>query len=250
MLSSQRVGIFIAALAVPLVKSCRVLREVRGNPVENYAYSRLVALIDKCHKVVRRSEARSWRVIAYLLISPRAVERIFSDRHKLDVSIAHFLNIRNKLVCELLVAEIILAVFLPRTRVNLVNINRAVVNVRFCKLFLIRFVRPLEAVEVEELRRGVRTKLHMSSVRVGFQLYQTVGGFNAEFVVVILLYPLDKQLPDTAVVDFIHIMTSSVPVVKIADNANRLRVRRPAPKHNTVHSVLFQLMRAEKVVGM
>ena len=90
----------------------------------------------------------------------------------------------------------------------------------------------------------------MRSVRVGFQLYQPIGSLNAEFVVVKLLYFLDKQLPDTAVVDFIHIMTRSVPMVKIADNANRFRVRRPAPEHNAVFSVLFQLMRAEKVIGM
>ena len=151
MLSSQRVGVLIAALAVPLVKSRRVFREMRGNPVENYAYSRIMTLIDKRHKVVRRAKARSGRVIANLLISPGAVERILSDRHKLDMGISHFLNVRNEFVGKLSVTQIILAVFLPRACVYLVNIYRAVVNVRFGKFFLIRLIRPLETVEVEEL---------------------------------------------------------------------------------------------------
>ena len=69
-LTLERIDVLIAALAVPLVQACRILREMRGNPVRDNADTRLMTLVDKRHKVMRSTEARRRRKITDLLISP------------------------------------------------------------------------------------------------------------------------------------------------------------------------------------
>ena len=51
MLTLVGVGIFVAVIAVKLVKPCRILGEMCRNPVEYHAYSVSVAVIYKFHKI-------------------------------------------------------------------------------------------------------------------------------------------------------------------------------------------------------
>ena len=55
MFALSRVGIFVARLAVKIGKTVRISREVSRNPVKNDTDTVLMALIDKIHKIVRRS---------------------------------------------------------------------------------------------------------------------------------------------------------------------------------------------------
>ena len=76
-----------------------------GYPVEDNAYAVLVAVVDEFHEIVGSAEAGSGGIVAYSLISPGAVERELRHRHHLDVGVAHFLHIRNKLLSALHVVE-------------------------------------------------------------------------------------------------------------------------------------------------
>ena len=96
------------------------------HPVEDNAQTVLVAVVDEFHKIVRRAETRSRSKVTYALITPRAVEREFRDRHHLDMRVAHLLCVRNEFLGAFhIVEELFLVVFvLPRIEVYFVNIHR------------------------------------------------------------------------------------------------------------------------------
>ena len=73
-------------------------------------------LIYHTHKAFGCAEAGCWSEISHYLISPRAVVGVLGQRHELNVGIAHFLYIWDKLISRLFVAEkVAVGVLLPRT---------------------------------------------------------------------------------------------------------------------------------------
>ena len=99
------VSIFIARSAIKFCKTIRVSWEMSRNPVHNNIKSCLMAFIYKRHKIERCAISCSRSKISCNLISPRSIERIFCQRHKFNMCIAHILNIRNKLVRKLCIRE-------------------------------------------------------------------------------------------------------------------------------------------------
>ena len=97
-LAQARVGVFVQRRAVELGETMRVLRKMRGHPVEDHADAGLVALVDEGHEFLRRAVARSRRVVAHHLVAPRAIERMLGDAHELDVRVAHVDHVGNELL--------------------------------------------------------------------------------------------------------------------------------------------------------
>ena len=52
--------------------------------------------VDEARETVDRPEARGRRELRERLVAPRAAERVFGDRHELDVREAHALHVRNQ----------------------------------------------------------------------------------------------------------------------------------------------------------
>ena len=244
----QRVGVLVAACAVELVQTCRVLGEVGGNPVHYDAYPGGVAPVHELHEVVRSAEAGSRREVSYLLVAPASIVGILADGHELDMGVAHLLNVGNELFGKLAVAQEVLAVLAPGACVHLIYIRGAVVDILCVELFYVPLVSPAEALQLVEFRSGVRAELHVIAVRVGLELYKTVRAFNAVLVVVVLLYAGHEQLPDTAVAYLVHRVAAPVPVVEVADNADRARIRSPYPEHRAGLAVLRVPVGAEELV--
>ena len=249
-LALERVGVLIAAGAVEFVQTCGVLWEVGRHPVHDDAYSGGMALIHELHEVVGGAEPGGGREVAYLLISPASIVRIFADGHELDVGVAHFPDVGDKLLCELLIAEEVLAVLFPGAGVDLVDISGAVVDILCVEFIEVLLVGPLESFQVVELGRGVRAEFHVVPVGVRLEFYQPVLAFHAVFIVVVLLYPGDEELPDTAVAYLVHGVAASVPVVEIPDDADAPGVRRPHSEHGAGLPVLHISVRAEEFIRM
>ena len=115
----------------------RILREVGGYPVEDDADARLMEHVDHLPEIIRCAEARGRCKIAGDLIAPRAVERVLSERHELDMRIGKLLHIRNHLLGELDIGErIAVGIGAPRGEVHLVDIHRRFVDIGLA-LFLI-----------------------------------------------------------------------------------------------------------------
>ena len=117
--------VFVKGLSVKFIKTVSILCKVRGHPIENNAYTRLVHCIHKRHKILWRAVTCGRRVISAHLISPRAIEGMLADGHQLHVCISHLLKIGCEIACKLGIRIVTaIGVLLPRTKMHLVNIER------------------------------------------------------------------------------------------------------------------------------
>ncbi len=83
----------------------RVLREVRGDPVEQYAHTALVHVIDEILEVLGRPIPTRGGEVPGDLVPPGAIERMLHHGHQLDVREPHIQHIVRELVGELAVAK-------------------------------------------------------------------------------------------------------------------------------------------------
>ena len=79
MLALARIGVFVERGSIEVSQAVRVLGEMAGHPIDDHAEAGLVAAVDEVHEVVRRAEARSGRVVAGHLITPRTGKRMLHD---------------------------------------------------------------------------------------------------------------------------------------------------------------------------
>ena len=84
-------------VAVKGGKAVRVGAKTAGHPVHNHADARLVARIDKVHKLLRVAVARCGGVVAGRLVTPGAVEGMLHKRHDLNVRISHVAHVVHEL---------------------------------------------------------------------------------------------------------------------------------------------------------
>ena len=125
MFAEARIGVFVQRGAVESREAVCVARKMRGHPVEQHADTALVQVIDEPAKVVGRAEAARRREVAQRLIAPRAVERMFGDRHQFDVSESQRLRVVGESRRQRSIVEKVAVVgALPRAQMNLVDRNR------------------------------------------------------------------------------------------------------------------------------
>ena len=120
---------FIEMRAVEVDETMRIVREVAGDPVDQNAQARLVALVDEILEVVGLAIAAGGCEQADGLVPPRAIEGIFVDRHQLDVGETEALGVGNQVVGQFTIGEItvvLLRLALPRAEVHLVDGDRRV----------------------------------------------------------------------------------------------------------------------------
>ena len=259
--------IFVERLTVELIKSVRVLREMRRHPVEYHADSQRVEPVYEILEIVWRAVARGRRVITADLIAPRAVERVLHYRQQLDVGISHLLCVWSELVCDFAIIKVVLSALrglvvpgLPRAEVNLVYVERGAEEFARCPRAAIRDcfhassaperVGPFELSRLIYLRRGAAQGLGAERVGVGFEKAAPLIG-DAIFIIFAVERILARQLvfPHAHVGDAGEGITRP-PVVEVADQLDALRVRRPDAEGIFVYIVLFFNVTAEVVVGV
>src|SRR4051812_25875618 len=103
--ATPRVRGFIFVLAVEVPEAVLIIRKVRRHPIEYHADPILVKTVDQVHEFLRRSVTARRCEESGDLVSPRAEERVLHYRHKLDVREAHFLYVRNQLICQFAIGE-------------------------------------------------------------------------------------------------------------------------------------------------
>ena len=236
----ERIGVFVQVRAVKLDQSAAVLREVRRNPVHDNAQTGLMRLVDQVHQILRRAVAACGGKVADYLIAPRAVERILGQRHKLDVGVAHFLDIRHKLVRQLAVGvEVAVLVHLPRAEVAFVDVDRIGIRQVLFTPVQPRGVAPFVAVEVIRLGGVARTGLEMEAVRVG--LVKHIAGLGPYTILVCGIFRniRNKFLPDTLFIAR-HIIGVAVPVVELTHDGNFFGLRCINTEQITLFTILHE----------
>ena len=231
--------IFVKRRTVKLIEPVSVLGKMRGNPVKNNTYSRLVHSIYERHKILGRAVARRRRIITADLIAPRAVKRVLHHGHKLDMGIPHLLDIVDKVGGKLSVGEIfVLIIPLPRTEVQLINIYRLRIRtIRrhfLTSVFKPALVTPFVGGRLHNQRSGVRRLFHSKSVRVCLQFFPALRKY-AVFIDRHFLkqFIIENCLPYTAFGYPFHTL-SDTPVTKVTRNVDRNCIGCPYPKRDLI----------------
>ena len=94
-IAQSRIVVLVAGRAIESPQRPIVLGEVRGNPVQQDANSRLVQRVDEKSEVVWRSMARRGRKVPAYLIPPRPTEGMLEHRqqfHMREAKVRHVLG--------------------------------------------------------------------------------------------------------------------------------------------------------------
>ena len=166
------------------------------------------------------------------------------------MGIAHVLNIRYKLVGKVTVGiEVSVIMHFPRARMNLIDIDGRLINIRFPSLFQPRRVAPFIAVKLVILRSSSRSCFTVESIRVSLVNFSAVSGDDMILVVVIDINAGDKALPYASVVKLFHRSGVCIPVVEVSDDADALCMRSPDTERGEIFFALC-FMRAEVFVRL
>ena len=100
-----RVGVLVERGAVEPPEPVRVGREMARHPIEQQPEPGAVAGIDKGAEIVGRAKPRGRREQRDRLVSPGAVERVFGDRHHLDMGEPEIGDIGDELLGQFAIAS-------------------------------------------------------------------------------------------------------------------------------------------------
>ncbi len=123
----HRVGVLVKRGAVEPPEPVRIVGEMPGHPVEQYAEALAVAGVDQHREIFRRAEAACWREQPGRLVAPRAVERMLGHRHQLDMGEAHVGGIIGQLLRQFAIGEparAFIRIAPPRAEMHLVDRHR------------------------------------------------------------------------------------------------------------------------------
>ena len=222
MRAAARVGVLVQRGAVEARERPLVPREVRGDPVQQHADPLRVQRVDERTKVVRLAERRVRCVVAAHLVPPRRPERMLHHRHQLDVGEPELDHVLRQLLGEVEPAEPLP----PRARVDLVDRHR--------RRQRVRCFAPLEPIAVSprvpraiQDGGGLRRRLGAERDRVGLQARHAVRPQHGELVRLPLACVRRDPCPDAGDRLRLERIGALAPVVPVADDRHRARVRRP-----------------------
>src|SRR5580700_4643398 len=80
-----RIAMFVQRRAVEAVQPVRISWKVRRHPIDDHADAGQMRAVDEMGEAVRRSQPRGGSKQAKWLVAPRTAERMFCDRHELNM---------------------------------------------------------------------------------------------------------------------------------------------------------------------
>ena len=246
------IRVFVEMRAVKFREGKTVAGKMGGHPVENHPKPAAVQVVDKPREILGRPKAVGGRVKARDLITPRAIERMFRQRHHLNMREAHVDGVVGELHRQLPIrqgAVSILGFTFPRAEVNFVNRHRPV-ELTGLRATLVhpRAIAPLKFRGVADDRGVVRWRLKASAIRI--RLNQKTAALVADFkfVELALAEARHKQLPHPRRAERAHRMKATIPAIETADDRNPRRRRCPHGKRNSGHATKGAQVRTEFVV--
>src|ERR1700730_12409758 len=109
-------------------------------------------------------------------------------------------------------------------------------------------VVPLMLVDIHDDGSIVGTLLTREAIRIGFQSPVASPRLNFELVQSAFVEARNEKLPDSRLAAYSHRVNPAVPVVKISDDADAQRVRRPHAEVNAANAGHFAYVRAKLFV--
>ena len=202
------------------------------HPIKDYAYSLFMTGVNKVHQILRQAVSWCCGKVSGNLIAPRAVVRIFHNRQHFDMSIAHFLNIRYKLLCHFSVCkEVAVIMHLPRAHMDLININRLFQNILSALVGLPICVVPFVTTKLIHLWARARSCFLMNCIRVCLHQGFARLCFYCILIAIININIINNSFPYSRC-NRKALVCLCVPGIEITYNRNSLSVRCPYSKGN------------------
>src|SRR6266436_1864013 len=105
MFSLAGILVLVEMRSVEVTEACFIFRKMRWDPIEHYADSMLMKIVDEVHEVVRRSEPAGGSEIAEGLVSPGTVEGVLHYGKQFDVRETCVVNVIGKERGQLAIGE-------------------------------------------------------------------------------------------------------------------------------------------------
>ena len=214
---------FIERRAVKPAETVRVAAEMPRHPVENDADPGAVALVDEMHQTLRLAEAGRGGEKARRLIAPAAVKRVLRHGQKLEMRVAHVLDVRHERIGKL-IPRIKAPVRMPppRTGVDFINIPRPAERAAAGHPFA---VRPVIGERVDA-RGGAGAHLGRERKGIGLPYNGAVRALDNVLIELSGARARHKAAP-YAEIAAAEPVRAVAPRAEIARHANAPRVRRP-----------------------
>ena len=240
MLTLPPVLMLIKCRSVKACKAVFVLRKMCRNPVHYYAHSVSVTAVYEIFKIVGLTKAACRCIISGNLIAPASVKGIFRNRHKLDMCIAHFLDIFNKLIRKFFIGKksvVFLRNSHPASEIYFIYIERLTIYVAFFSFFEPFAVLPVVNAQIINDRCLHRSYFGIKSEGIAFINCFSVSVLYSEFILIELCRFGNKKLPYSRIAEHTHLCRSSVPVIERTDYAYAFCIGCPYSKGNAVRTV-------------
>lgn len=235
------IGMFVECCAIELSQAMAIGRKVADDPIHDNADSRLVQAVDEVAQIIGLTIAACWREKSGGLITPGTFEGKLGKWQKFDVGEPQVFDVGNQFIGNFAVGETAVALLgfaSPRTQMEFVDAHGGVIIIVGFSCGHPLTIVPL--VLAWRLDDGSVTggQFGGKGKRVGLVgLEVTVGTFDLEFVDVTGVNVGDKEFPQTALLPQAHGVPTTIPVVKIADNADSLGVGSPNGKGGTFDAI-------------
>ncbi|MNO91649.1 hypothetical protein D3C76_832010 [compost metagenome] len=235
-----RITVFVQRSAVELGQAMGVGGEMRRHPVEDHADARQVAGIDEGGEFVAGAVAGAGGELRKQLIAPGTAERVFHDRHQLDVGKAQFFHVRNQALAQLRPGVLagdfaqVIQLALPGTGVQFVDRQRRRRSLTLAAGRHPVLILPVDLQRRGDFRGGVRWQAGGQCHGIGLEGQDPVLAEDFVFVGLPCLQAWNEQLPDTGGVAQAHRMTTTVPAVEVPHHRHPPGVRCP---HGEAHAI-------------
>ena len=248
MLADTRILVLVTGRTVEAHQTFLILREMRRYPVENDRDSVLMEMIHEEFKICRCAEPAGHRIVAYDLISPGIIQRMLEDRHELYMRVPHLLTILRQILRNLTVVhEISVFMPLPGSQMHFVDRDRTRCT-RMDTLACESLIVPGVIIRIIKDRCIGRSRLTVTRIRIDLIYFRSVRSVDMVLIPVPLLRPDDIGFPDTRIPDLIHVICFRIPVVKISDYTDCLRMGRPHPEQEALLPVIAHERTGPEVV--
>ena len=238
------IAVLVAAAAVEFIQAVGVLAEMGRHPVQDHGDAILMHMVHEPQKVLRRAEPRRGAEIPCTLIAPGHIQGMLQHRQQFNGGVAHFLDVGGQFLRQILIiVEIPVFPLLPGPQMDLIDIQRGIVDLMLLLFFQEGVVGPMEALDIIELAGGGGPCFRMEGVGIGLESHLTILSGDGE-----LIGSKFRQLGDKALPDFAFTgkpVNALLPVVEVAHHRHGLRMGGPDPEPPAQFAPLFVWMRAE-----
>ena len=170
MFAQSRILMFITRGSVKATQCPIVLGKMRGHPIQQHTNPCGMHRIDKESKIVWRTMARCWCVVATDLISPRSAKRMFQHRQQLNMRETKFLDMLGQTRRDFAIRQCPIVFFRntrPRGQMHLVHQHRFARRITLGTTGQPITVVPLVCASGNDHRCVTRRQFHLERHRIG-----------------------------------------------------------------------------------